>query len=199
MTTFEGSALTERQAARRQRVVLAALELAAEGGYDAVQMRDVATRAGVALGTIYRYFTSKDHLLAAAMIEWVEDLERQVGRRPPRGDTPAERVTDVLGRALRALGSSPDLAAAVIAAQTSGDQAAGVEQARTTAVMIRMLAGAFPAGTDPEVRADVTRVLGHVWFSCLIVWANGIRDLDWVSDEVCVATRLLIPDDSTTR
>ena len=58
-------ALTKSQAARRQRVLVAALELGADGGYDAVQMRDVATTAGVALGTIYRYFSSKDHLLAA--------------------------------------------------------------------------------------------------------------------------------------
>ena len=63
------SALTKSQAARRERVIRAAMELGAEGGYDAVQMRDVAQRAGVALGTIYRYFSSKDHLLAAAMVE----------------------------------------------------------------------------------------------------------------------------------
>ena len=55
------------QAARRERVIAAAVDLASEGGYDAVQMRDVATTAGVALGTIYRYFSSKDHLLAETM------------------------------------------------------------------------------------------------------------------------------------
>ena len=44
------------------------MKLAAEGGYDAVQMRDVAGEAGVALGTIYRYFASKDHLLAACQV-----------------------------------------------------------------------------------------------------------------------------------
>ena len=43
------------------------MELAAEGGYDAVQMREVAERADVALGTLYRYFPSKVHLLVAAM------------------------------------------------------------------------------------------------------------------------------------
>ena len=56
-----------------------------------------------------------------------------------------------------------------------------------------MLADAFPPGTDAELRADVTRVLGHVWFSCLVVWANGVRDLDWVAAEVRVAATLLIP------
>ena len=46
------------------------MALGAEGGYDAAQMRAVALRAEVALGTIYRYFASKDHLLAATMVDW---------------------------------------------------------------------------------------------------------------------------------
>ena len=62
--------LTRSQKARRTRVIEAAMALASEGGYDAVQMRDVAERADVALGTIYRYFASKDQLLAAALVEW---------------------------------------------------------------------------------------------------------------------------------
>ena len=97
------STLTKSQAARRERVLRAALELGSTGGYDAVQMRDVATSAGVALGTIYRYFSSKDHLLAAAMVEWTHDLERRVGQRPPKSDTTTERVSDVLRRATRAM------------------------------------------------------------------------------------------------
>ena len=43
-------------AARRQRLIEAAVGLAAEGGYEAVQMRDVAARAEVALGTLYRHY-----------------------------------------------------------------------------------------------------------------------------------------------
>ena len=74
--------LTVSQAARRQRVIDAALGLGSAGGYEAVQMRDVARTAGVALGTIYRYFTSKDHLLAAAMVDWTADLERRIAQRP---------------------------------------------------------------------------------------------------------------------
>ncbi len=105
----DATTLTRSQAARRERVLRAALELGASGGYDAVQMRDVATSAGVALGTIYRYFSSKDHLLAAAMVEWTHDLERRVTQRPPKGDTTTERVSDVLRRATRAHGREPKL------------------------------------------------------------------------------------------
>ena len=57
--------LTPVQRERRRRIIDAAMELAAEGGYDAVQMREVAARAEVALGTLYRYFASKERLLVA--------------------------------------------------------------------------------------------------------------------------------------
>src|SRR3974377_71251 len=87
--------------ARRQRVIDAAMELGLEGGYDAVQMRDVAARADVAMGTVYRYFSSKDHLLAATLVYWVEQLDRRLAQQPARGDDAAARVLDALDRALR--------------------------------------------------------------------------------------------------
>jgi AcrR family transcriptional regulator len=100
------TALARSQAARRERVVSAALSLAAEGGYDAVQMRDVAVRASVALGTIYRYFTSKDHLLAAACVGWVGDLERRLARRPAR-PTPSSSWWPSCGPPRRPSSASP--------------------------------------------------------------------------------------------
>src|SRR5439155_23448131 len=50
------NSLTPKQSDRRRRVIEAAISLATKGGYDAVQMRDVAAEARVALGTLYRYF-----------------------------------------------------------------------------------------------------------------------------------------------
>src|ERR1700722_14950146 len=95
------------QQARRQRVIDAAMALGLEGGYEAVQMRDVAAKADVAMGTVYRYFTSKDHLLAATLVHWVELLDTRIGQHPPRGDHPGDRGRDVLDRALRAMGRPP--------------------------------------------------------------------------------------------
>src|SRR5437764_4681187 len=69
-------ALARSQAARRRRVLDAALRLAGEGGLDAVQMRDVAAAAGVALGTVYRYFSSKERLLLEAKIGRASCRER---------------------------------------------------------------------------------------------------------------------------
>jgi len=54
-----------RLAVRPAAIIAAAGELAAESGMDAVQIVPVAARAGIAAGTVYRYFPSKTDLVAA--------------------------------------------------------------------------------------------------------------------------------------
>jgi TetR/AcrR family transcriptional regulator, cholesterol catabolism regulator len=189
--TSAAPALTKSQAARRERVVRAALELGAEGGYDAVQMRDVAARAEVALGTIYRYFPSKDALLLAVMVEWLGELEQRVTRHPPSGDTTVDRIMDVLTRALRAMDRDPRLTAAVIGAMTAADPAAVDAINEVTRAMARIMQAAFPDAVDPELEASAAKVLGHVWWSATISWANGMGDVDWVAGELREATELI--------
>jgi TetR/AcrR family transcriptional regulator, cholesterol catabolism regulator len=185
--------LTESQRERRLRVIQAALRLAGAGGYDSVQMRDVSAEADVALGTIYRYFSSKDHLLVAGMVEWMSELEQETTRRPARGDTPAERVLDVLHRALRAVEREPLRAAAVVKAQTSDDGAAVRASQDVTEMLYRIMASAFPDHEDTEREHDTIRVLAHVWFSCLVTWTSGVGDMAWVRTEVDTAAHLLLP------
>jgi TetR/AcrR family transcriptional regulator, cholesterol catabolism regulator len=183
--------LTKSQAARRERVIRAALELAAEGGYDAVQMRDVAARGQVALGTIYRYFPSKDALLLSVMVQWLGDLEQRVTRHPPTGATTVDRIMDVLGRAVRSMDREPRLTRAVIAAMTAGDPASVDAIGDVTAAMARIMAAAFPDDVDPALEAAAAKVLGHVWWSATISWANGMGDSTWVVAELRQASELI--------
>jgi AcrR family transcriptional regulator len=183
--------LTKSQAARRDRVVTAASDLASEGGYEAVQMRDVAARAGVALGTIYRYFPSKDSLLLGAMVRWVGGLEQQVLARPPEGDATVERTMDVLWRALRAMDRDPNLTRAVVGAMTAGDPASVGAILEVTGAMARVMRSAFPPGVEPAVEASAAKVLGHVWWSATIAWTNGMADIDWVAAEIREAAELI--------
>lgn len=189
--TRAGPVLTKSQTARRDRVIRAALDLAAEGGYDAVQMRDVAARAQVALGTIYRYFPSKDALLLAVMVQWLGDLEARVTRRPPTGDTTVERIMDVLTRALRAMDREPRLTAAVISAMTAGDPTSVGAIEEVTRAMARLLRSAFPDRVDATLEAAASKALGHVWWSATIAWANGMGDIDWVAGELREAAQLI--------
>jgi AcrR family transcriptional regulator len=57
--------VTRKLAARRGAIMVAARTLAAEGGMGSVQIAAVAERAGIAAGTVYRYFPAKTDLVAA--------------------------------------------------------------------------------------------------------------------------------------
>src|SRR5579864_7780044 len=185
--------LTRAQEARRQRVIDAAMELGLEGGYEAVQMRDVAARAHVAMGTVYRYFSSKDHLLAAALVFWVEQLDARLAQVPARGVIASERVLDVLERALRAMGRQPRLVAAVFASLASPEIAAIECQQQMGAVMDGIIIRAIGEPQPPD-HAERTRIIGHVWYSSLVGWVNGWSDMNRVRDELALAVRLLLPE-----
>ena len=58
-----------RLAARHSAIIAAAREAASEGGMAAVQIAPVAQRAGIAAGTVYRYFPGKTDLIAAVLAE----------------------------------------------------------------------------------------------------------------------------------
>lgn len=190
----DGEALTKRQVERRARVIRTALELAAKGGYDTVQMRDVAAQAGVALGTVYRYFPSKDALLAAATVEWMADVEALLLVYPPQGGSTSERIMDVLGRFLRLVDQEPQRTRAFITALTAGEAAAGAALSANIETFARMLRPAFPEGVVAARRDAVARVLGHVLWSTLICWADRVGDMTWVTGQLQEATHLLAND-----
>ncbi|HYF45687.1 MAG TPA: TetR family transcriptional regulator [Acidimicrobiales bacterium] len=183
--------LTVGQAARRQRVIDAALQLGSAGGYEAVQMRDVARTAGVALGTIYRYFTSKDHLLAAAMVDWTGDLERRIAQRPPRHGRGADAVVEVIRKATRPMERDPRLAAAMVQAASANEPSVTACSEQTTEIVERMLTAAMN-GDDPDRRARTARVLAHVWNSSILRWANGAEAVSQIGDDLEDAARLLL-------
>jgi AcrR family transcriptional regulator len=179
------------QAARRERVIAAAVDLASEGGYEAVQMRDVAAQADVALGTLYRYFPSKDHLLIAALAEQVATLQRRLAQKPPRGTSAADRVVDVLRRASRALEREPRLTAALVNALSSADPSVAEAKKEVADILASVIADAV----DHDALAnseDVVRVLGHVWFAALVSWVGGMAPTGQMGDDLEITARLIL-------
>jgi AcrR family transcriptional regulator len=184
-------ALTEKQSARRQRVVRSAWELAEEGGYEAVQMRDVAARADVALGTVYRYFSSKDQLLAAVWADWTAALERRLRGAPLEGCSRAERVIDFLRRATRPLERRPRLAAALVMSVASPDPHAAAYQREVASWMTRMMVEPLE-GLPPDDQQGIREVVGHVWYSVLLAWVKGRMDTERMHDVLATACHLLL-------
>jgi AcrR family transcriptional regulator len=78
----------------RARILAAASELFAERGLDA-SMPDLAERAGVGVGTVYRAFPDKDHLLGAVMAERLRWLACEI-ETATQADDPWVGFTDVI-------------------------------------------------------------------------------------------------------
>jgi TetR/AcrR family transcriptional regulator, cholesterol catabolism regulator len=188
--------LNERQLARRKRIVATAMDLASRGGYEAVQMRDVAARAGVALGTLYRYFASKDQLLAHTWADWSHAIEAHLSRHPLRGASRAERIMDFILRATRALEREPKLASAFLKSLLVPDAGAEEPRAEMSAVMARVVDEELRAMT-PEDRVGIRNILGQVWYANLLLWVNGRIPADRVYDNMTTACRLLLAHHET--
>src|SRR5688500_5312356 len=92
----------------RRRAITAARTLAEEGGYEAVQLRDVVRMTGLSSSTIYRYFSSKDHLLAAVLVEWVKELSPRGPSSLP-GTTLTDRVASLVHQSCEGMARSPKL------------------------------------------------------------------------------------------
>ena len=187
------------QRERRRRILEAATTLAAKGGFEQMQMRAVAEHADVALGTLYRYFPSKIHLLVSVLAQQFEVAGDTLARKAIPGDTPADRVMFVLGRTTQTLQREPNLTEALTRAFMFADASVAQEIDVVAAHVRRMLLLAMrepgtpsdvPEPTEEEVA--VTKVIGDVWLASLVQWVTGRSSAHDVATSLDVAVRLLL-------
>lgn len=183
---------------RRRRILEATVALASRGGFDAVQMRAVAEQADVALGTLYRYFPSKIHLLVSALARQFEQTQAAVAARPVPGDTSAERVINVLRKATRGMQGDPNLTEALTRAFMFADSSVAAEihvvGMQLTEMLQRAIKGAdYVEGEEPsEEDVAIARVISDVWLSALVSWVTGRSTAEQVADHIETAVRLVL-------
>ena len=183
---------------RRKRILDATIALASKGGFDAVQMRAVAEQADVALGTLYRYFPSKIHLLVSALGREFEEAEARTRDKPIPGDTPHERVMFVLGKTTHGLQGDPNLTEALTRAFMFADSSVAGEihvvGLRLTTMLNRAMQGAdYVEGAEPtDEEIAVARVISDVWLAALVSWVTGRSTAAEVADHLETAVRLIL-------
>ena len=186
----EGGSAAQRE--RRKRILDATLALASKGGYEAVQMRTVAERADVALGTLYRYFPSKIHLLVSALTDEFERMQEKLDRKPLPGETPTERMMYVLSRVTRTMQRDPMLTEAMTRAFMFADPSAATEVNTVANQMVRMFTKAIHDGEPSADDVAIARVIGDVWLSNLVAWVTRRASADDVASRLELAARLLL-------
>jgi TetR/AcrR family transcriptional regulator, cholesterol catabolism regulator len=183
--------LTQAQQARRDRIVEAGLTLLAERDYEKIQVKDVAVEAKVALGTLYHYFSSKEHLFAEVLVRWAGTLRTNISRHPLRGDTDAERLAQVINRSVRAFQRQPSLARLVATLETSSDPYATEILARLAATTNDIYVEAIH-DLDPATAQRVVSVIDAVLAARLRSWVAGRIGIADVADDVTDAIALLL-------
>lgn len=187
--------MTSRQLIRRRKIIEAVIDLIAEVGADAVQMRDVSKRSGVALATVYRYFNSKDYLLAAALEDWQKRLTRRIlaSRARHANSDPLPAILDYLRRAQRAFHRSPNMTALMFQMTTSVDPEAKStidHMNRTNTEMFNRLL----EGVEPEDVPNITFGLNSALSSSLAAVLAGMMTLDESLSRVEWVARALLAD-----
>ena len=182
--------MTAGQLVRRDRLVRAVIDLVDEGADEHIQMKEIAERADVALGTVYRYFSSKDHLVAAALVEWAGDLERTAPRAAAEGSS-ADRLAGALATAMRAYQRRPAFARLLVMVATSTDPHASACYASMGPVVFGAL-GQVIADVDADRRDRILFVIGAVWYHCMVEWVNGRMTVLEVDEMLTSTAHLLL-------
>ncbi|WP_440069352.1 TetR family transcriptional regulator [Streptosporangium sp. OZ121] len=184
---------TRSQHQRRKRIVQAAAALASRGGVEAMQMRTVAERAGVALGTLYRYFPSKMDLVVAVVGEEIELLETSIERRPPSATTASGRAVDVLMRATRGLMREPELADALIRSLIMADVDIPFGD-RMAGLLLRVAGDDLTVETATEEQFALAGSLSSVWVHELMEMLRGRRTYEQIQRRIEIAAGRLLAD-----
>jgi AcrR family transcriptional regulator len=165
--------LPRGQQERRDRIVRAAIALLEHGGeYDAIQMRDVAHEAGVALATVYRYFTSKEHLYAAALLEWAGNFPTAGQSKRAGRNRDEAQLRALMRRAVRAFERYPQMMRAEIVLESSPDPNARALFDQFAARNVGALTSSL-SSTDPETAAAIVEAVNSVLVTRLRSWALG--------------------------
>ncbi|MFV1363102.1 TetR family transcriptional regulator [Mycolicibacterium elephantis] len=186
--------------ARRDAILDAALAVATEGGFDAVRMRAVARRCGVAVGTVYRHFPSKAHMLVTALTREFERLD--AAEDWAAGDTtPQQRLHRLTTRLHQEWQQNPRLTEAMTRAFVVADTTAAAATDHAATVIEDMLARALSGGDPRPAHRQLAGVIADIWLANLTAFIGERGTASDIRDRIDRAISRLVghPDTPTER
>jgi len=176
----------------RERLVVAAVDLFTEQGYDATTVAQIAERAGMTRSTFFRHFTDKREVLVAGQ-ETLSRLLAEGITDAPAGATPLQAVANGLARASAEMGPlnrelGPRLRAAVAASAELQER-----DALKSVGMAAVMTEALVARGVPQVSAHLAAELGVLAFKRgYASWSEGDRSDEALAPHTAAALQELI-------
>ena len=187
---------TRQGAAARDRLYTTAIRLIAERGYERTTLREIATRAGVSVGLLYRYFPSKQAVVIALYDELsTEYAGRAVAMPPGRW---RDRFVFALTTSLQVL-APHQMALRALTPVLVGDPAEGIFSASTAFSRLRVqrvFEDAVTGATDapkPPLAEALGRLLYLVHLTVLLWWLLDKSPSQRATATLVSVTRQLLP------
>lgn len=157
----------------RQRLVLAAVDLFTEQGYDATTVAQIAERAGVTKSTFFRHFPDKRELLVAGQDSMCQLLAEGIAEAPD-GASPMVAVAAALERASTMMGpDNRELGPRIKAAVAASTELQERDVLKTVSLAAAMTAALTARGV-PEMTAHLAGELGVLAFKQGYArWSDG--------------------------
>jgi AcrR family transcriptional regulator len=165
----------------RQRMLDAALYLAAEHGYEGLQVRAIAQRASVSSRTIYENFPSLESLLIIAVAEQAGELYRRFTETPPRSGTAAARVRKLTEELTEVMTANRRLAIALLRALVCGKPDVAQHIRGFSEVLLALVGAAIAPDGPNAADREAAELLERIWFSALIGWATEVDSSDHIN------------------
>ena len=170
-----------RDSGKSQQIIDAAIRVFARTGYYNSRVSDIAREAGIASGTIYLYFKTKDDILVTLfrerMAEWVEAVRTEIAAVPD----PVAKLRRLVALHFSTLESNPDLAEVVQVELRQGHKFFRGASAHEVSAYFTLIGGVLEAGiASGQIRGDVpvklaTKMLFGAMDQIATSWVLGKR------------------------
>jgi TetR/AcrR family fatty acid metabolism transcriptional regulator len=164
-----------------QAIIDAAIRVFARNGYYNSRVSDIAREAGIASGTIYLYFRTKDEILVTLfrekMAEWVGHVRREIASQPDA----IAKIRRLVALHFQVLESNPDLAEVVQVELRQGQKFFRGASAHEVSAYFELIASVLEEGvTGGQIRQDVpikvaTKMLFGAMDQMATSWVLGKR------------------------
>lgn len=164
---------------KRKRIIDAAARYFGEKGYHNTTTSEIAEAAGVAAGTIYIYFSSKEELLVAVFEEFLGTNMERLREGVEREQTPEAKLRRLMALGLELMEENPDSARIFLSQLRQSTAMIKMVAKRSSRAYKDIIEGILTEG----IRAGVFRELDTKSVASMLFGSFQMAVLDWVAED----------------
>jgi len=184
--------ITPEQKKKRQLIVAETMQLITQQG-SALSMESVATASGVSRTTLYRYYTSREHLLAEVTLSAGNTLIKFLENNPPTGKTIGERIENLCHMVTKIAGENEQIMASCISNLSSEDPAV-IEIYHDIEKLISGMLGSVLGDSKPKNAEMMQSVVFRYLLGSFNLATTGKLSYSDVASELTEVCHLLLDD-----